>query len=81
MGGEVNHILCSCPGILCICLFACLPGELDGGLEQAIANWAKRGGAAWKSWVEGYLGCSVAIAHYARTREPPAYIEPSLPSS
>ena len=53
-------------------------GELDIGLEQPIANWAKLGKKLW-SLEEDLCSQLDVIARYARTGEPPAYIERSTP--
>jgi len=52
---------------------------MNVGLEQPIANWSKLGGTAWRSSEEGLPGCSDLIAHYVRTEEPLAHIEPLTP--
>ena len=54
-------------------------GKLDVGLEQPIANWAKRGGSFVRSLEEGSPGYSELIARYARTGELPTYIELPTP--
>jgi len=42
--------------------------QMNVGLEQPNANWAKLGRTAWRSWEEGLPGCPEVIAHCARTK-------------